>query len=119
MTPSKKKLLKPKEVSLEPSLKVATPIVELSNNKNKLFDENDDVGTFTITDLSLPKEDEKEEIKFYNVWEYAINALFKLSPLHAEGKCLREWVKHQIMESMEQFLNGMKTGYQLENPNFL
>ena len=57
MTPSKKKLLKPKEVSLD------SPIVELPNDENKLFDEEDDVGTSTITDLSLPSEDEDEEIK--------------------------------------------------------
>ena len=44
MTPSKKKLLKPKEVSLDPSLKVETPIVELPNDENKLFAEDDDVG---------------------------------------------------------------------------
>ena len=56
MTPSKKKLLKPKEVSLDPSLKVETPIVEHPNDENKLFDEDDDVGTSTIPDLSQPSE---------------------------------------------------------------
>ena len=38
MTPSKKKLLKPKVVSLDPSLKVETPIDELQNDENKLFE---------------------------------------------------------------------------------
>ena len=57
MKSSKKKLLKPKEVSLDPSIKVETPIVELPNDENKLFDEDDDVGTSTIPDLSLPSED--------------------------------------------------------------
>ena len=38
---------------LDPSLKVETCIVELPNDENKLFDEEDDVGTSTIPDLSL------------------------------------------------------------------
>ena len=88
---------------MDPSLKVETPIVELPNDVNKLFDEDDDVGTSTISDLSLPpSEDEEEEVKSDDVWEYAIDTLFKLSPLHPEGKCLRKWVKHQAMETMEQ-----------------
>ena len=110
MTPSKQKLLKPKEVSLDPSLKVETPTVELPNNENKLFDEDDDVVTSTIPDLSLPSEDEEEEVMSNNVWEYAIDVLFKLSPLHPEGENLRKWVKYQDMETMEQFFqwNEMK-----------
>ena len=63
MTPSKKKLPKPKEVSLDPSLKEETPIIELPNDENKLFDEDDDVRTSTIPDLSLPSEDEEDEVK--------------------------------------------------------
>ena len=82
MTPSKKKILKPKEVSLDPSIKLETPTVELPNNENKLFDEDDDVGISTITDHSLPSEDEEEEVKSNNIWEYAIDVLFKLSPLY-------------------------------------
>ena len=65
-----------------------TPIIELPNNESKLFDEEDDVGTSTILDLSLPSEDGEEEVKSNNVWEYAIDVLFKLSPLHPEGKVL-------------------------------
>ena len=103
MTPPKKKSLRPKEVSLDPSIKVETSIIELPNDENKLFDEEDDVGTSTIPDLPLPSEDEEEETKPNNVWEYAINDLFKLSPLHAEGKSLRKWVKTQDMENIEQF----------------
>ena len=44
MTPTKKKLLKAKEVSLDSSLKEETPMVELPNDENKLFDVDDDVG---------------------------------------------------------------------------
>ena len=54
MTPSNKKSLKPKEVSLDPFIKVETPIIELQNDENKLSDEEDDVGASTIPDLSLP-----------------------------------------------------------------
>ena len=71
---------------MDPSLKVETSIVELPNDENNLFDEEDDVGTSTIPDLSLPSEDEEEEVKSNNVWEYAIDVLFKLSPLHPEGE---------------------------------
>ena len=67
MTPSKKKLLKPKEVSLDPSIKEETPIIELPNDENKLFDEEDDVVTSIVPDLSLPSEDEEEEVKSNNV----------------------------------------------------
>ena len=59
MTPS---MLKPKEVSLDPSTKVETDIIELPNDENKLFDEEEDVGISTILDLSLPSEDEEEEV---------------------------------------------------------
>ena len=103
MTPSQKNLPKPKEVSVDPSIKEEPPTVELSNDENKLFDEADDVGTSTIPDLSLPSEEEEEEVKTNNVWEYALDVPFKLSPLHSEGKCLRKRVKHQDIETMEQF----------------
>ena len=73
-----------------------------------MFDEDDDVGTSTIPDLALPSGDEEEEVKSNNAWEYAIDVLFKLSPLHPEGKYLRKWVKYQDVETMEQFFNGMK-----------
>ena len=94
MPPSKKKLHKPKDVSLDSPLKEETPNIELPNDENKLFDVDDDVGTSTIPDLSVPSEDEEEEVISNNVWEHAINILFELSPLHPEGKSLRKWVKH-------------------------
>ena len=61
MSPSKKNLLKPKEVSLDSPLKEEAPNIELPNDKNKLFDVDDDVG-ISIPDLSAPSEDEEEEI---------------------------------------------------------
>ena len=101
MPPSKKKLLKPKEVSLDSPPKEETPNIELSNDENKLFDVDDVVGTSIIADLSVPSEVEGEEVKSNNVWEHAIDILFKLSPLHPDGKSLRKWVKHQNTDDME------------------
>ena len=88
---------------MDPSIKVEAPVIELPNEENKLFDGEDEVGTSTIPDLSLPSEDEEKEAKSNNVSEYTIDVLFKLSPLHPEGKSLRKWVKYQDMETMEQF----------------
>ena len=103
MPPSKKKLVKPKEVSLDSPLKEETPNIELPNDENELFDVDDDVGTSTIPDLSVPSEDDEEEVISNNIWEHAIDILFKLSPLHPDGKSLRKWVKHQNMDDMELF----------------
>ena len=57
MPPSKKKLLKPKEVSLDSPPKEETPNIELQNDENKLFDVDDNVGTSPTADLSVPSED--------------------------------------------------------------
>ena len=100
MPPSKKKLLKPKEVSLHSD---EAHNIELPNDENKLFDVDDNVGTSTIPDLSVPSEDEEEEVISNNVWEQSIDILFKLSPLHPDGKSLRKWVKHQNMDDMELY----------------
>ena len=100
MSPSKRKKLKPKEVSLDSPPKEETPNIELPNDENKLFDVDDDAGTSAIADLPVPSEDEEEEVKSNIVWEHAIDIPFKLSPLHPDGKCLRKWVKHQTMDDM-------------------
>ena len=70
----------------------------------------------TIPDLSLPSEDEEEEVKSNNVWEYAIDVLFKHSPLHPEGKCLRKWVNHREMENMEQFFQWNENWISIGEP---
>ena len=80
--------------------------IELPNDENKLFDVDDDVGTSTIADLSVPSEDEEEEVKSNNVWEHAIDILFKLSPLHPDWKNLRKRVKHQTWMIWNSFTNG-------------
>ena len=108
MPPSKKNLLKPKHVSLDSYSKEETPNIKLPNDENKMFDVDDDVGTSTIADLSVPSEVEEEEVKSNNVWEHAIDILFKLSPLHPDGKSLRKWVKHQNVDDMEQFYQWMR-----------
>ena len=115
MPPSKKKVLKPKEASLDLPPKEETPNIQLPNHENKLFDVHDDVGTSTIADLSVPSEAEEGEVKSHNVWEHAIDILFKLSPLHPDGKSLRKWVKHQNMDDMEQFYQWDEKYLQLEN----
>ena len=109
MPPSKKKLLKPKEVSLDSPPKEETPNIELLNDDNKLFDVDDDVGTSTIADLSVSSKDEEYEVKSNNVWEHTIDMLFKLSPLHPDGKSLRKWVKQQNMDDMGQFYQWDET----------
>ena len=81
MQPSKEKFLKPKEVSLDSPHKEESSNIELQNDENILFDVDDDVGTSTIADCSVPSEDEEEEVKSNNVWEHAIDIVFKLSPL--------------------------------------
>ena len=78
------------------------PTIELPNDENELFDEEDDVGTTIISDLSSPSVDEEEEAKPSSVWEYDINDLVQLCPLHAEGKDLQKCVRHQQMEYIEQ-----------------
>ena len=80
-----------------------TRIIKLPNDETKLFDEEENVGTSSIPDLSLPSEDDEEEVISNNVWDYTINDLFKLSSQHAEGKSCRKWIKHQEMENIEQF----------------
>ena len=108
-------LLKPKEVSLDSPPKEETPNIELQNHENKLFDVDDDVGTSTIADLSVPCEDEEEEVKSNNVWEHSIDILFKLSLLYPDGESLRKWAKHQTWMIWNSFTNGMRNIWQLEN----
>ena len=90
MPPSKKKLLKPKEVSLDSSVKEEAPNIELPNDETKLLDVDGNVVTSAIPDLSVHCEGEEEEVISDNVWEHAIDILFKLSPLHPDSKSLRK-----------------------------
>ena len=77
MSPSKKKLVKPKVVSLDSPPKEELPKVELPNDENKLFDVDDDVGTSALPALSVASEDVEEEVMSNNVWDHAIDTLFK------------------------------------------
>ena len=123
MAPSKKKLVKPKEVSLESPPKTELPKVELPKDESKLFDEDDELGTSTIPDLASGASEE-EKIPLNSVWDHAIDTPFKHSDIHLDGQFLRKWVHYQNMDSMEQFfqwdgrhlaVRGLSTSY-LEVP---
>ena len=101
MAPSKKKVAKPKEVSLESPPKDELPKGELPNDENKLFDEDDDIGTSTLPGLSIASDE--EAICLNDIWDHAIDTLFKLSTIHLDGKSLRKWVQYQNMDSVDQF----------------
>ena len=92
MIPSKKKPLKPKEVSLDPSLKEETPIVELPNKM---------LGHLPFLTFHYPVKMRKKNSSPIMLG-ICFDVLFKLSPLYPEGKCLRKLVKYQDMETMEQ-----------------
>ena len=52
MAPSRKEVSKPKEVSLETPQMTELPKVELSKDEIKLFNEDDELATSTIPDVS-------------------------------------------------------------------
>ena len=102
--PSKKKMAKPKDVSLELTPQTELPMVDppkvkLSNDENKSFDEDDDQATSTIPDLSIEPEEERET-SLIGVWDHTIDTLFKLSSLHPDGRSLKQWVHYQTMDTM-------------------
>ena len=99
MAPSKKMKVKPKELSLESPPKDKLPKIELLKDENKLFCEDDNIGTSTVPALSIASEE--EEIPLNDVWNHAIDTLFKLSTLHSDGKSHTKWVQYQKMNSME------------------
>ena len=69
MSPSKRKTLKPKEVSLVTYSQENMPTLELPNDENKLFDEGDDIGNSTIPDLFLPREEDEKGSTINNIRE--------------------------------------------------
>ena len=71
---------------MDSPLKDETLNTVLPNEENTLLDVDNDMGTSNIPDLSVPSEDEDEEVKSNNVWEHAIDILFKLYPLHPDGE---------------------------------
>ena len=89
MSPFKKKVVKPKEVFLEATPKTELHKIELPNDENKLFHEEDDLGTSTIPDLSLASEEEMET-PLPSVQDHAIDTLFKLSTIHPDGKSFKQ-----------------------------
>ena len=85
--------------------KEETPNIELPHDFNKLFDVDDDVGTYTIAHFSVSSEDEEEDVNSNNVWEHAIDILFKLTPLQKSsenGSNIKSWMM------WNSFTNGMR-----------
>ena len=58
---------KPQKESLKPKQVLHQSTSLNSQTMKTNFDEEDDVGTSTIPDLSLPSKDEEEEVKSSNV----------------------------------------------------
>ena len=93
---------------MDSPLKEDTLNVELPNNEDKLFHVDDDVGTSTIPDLSVPSEDEEEEVKSNNIWEHAIDMkslLFILiGKASGNGSNIKTWMM------WNHSTNGMRNG---------
>ena len=51
------------------------------------------------------------------MWEYTIDVLFELSPLHAEGKSLRKWVTFQGMDTLEHFFQWNEDDIRIGEPH--
>ena len=117
MTPSKKKLLKPKEVSLDPSLKMETPIDELPNDQNKLFDEKMMLGHLPFLTFHYPVKMRKKKPNPMMFRNMLLIPYFKLSPLHPEGKGLRKWVQYQDIETMEKIFQWNENEITLGEPH--
>ena len=108
MTPSKKKSLTPKEVSVDPPIKAETPIIELPNDENKLFDKEDDGGTSTIPDLYYPVRMRKKK---------SSPTIYGNMPLMSYSNCPHSMPKETALKNgssikiwiiWNNFINGMK-----------
>ena len=95
---------KPKEVSLEATPQAVILKVELPNNENKLFGEDDDQATSSMADLSIEIKETKEP-SLIGVWDYAIDTFFKLSKACTNGFIIKPWTP------WNNFTNGMKDSY--------
>ena len=75
-------MAKPKDICLATTPHADLPMVEppkieLPNDENKCFDEDDIQVTCTIPDLSIEAEEEKDT-SLTGVWDHVIDTLFKL-----------------------------------------
>ena len=66
-----------------------TLTIELPNKDNTLFDDDDDIGSSTIPDLSLLSEDEGKEVKSNNVWELPLMSYSNCPLSILKGKALK------------------------------
>ena len=115
MPPSKKKLLKLKEVSLDSPPKEETPNIELPNDENILFDVDEDIGTSTIADLSGPVKMKRKKsnptmlgnmplISYLNFLQFTL-----MGKASENGSNIKPWM------IWNHFTNGMRNIWQLEN----
>ena len=86
-------MTKPNKVSLEttPQVdlpRVEPPKIELPIHENKLLDEDDDQATSTLPDLSIEPEEQKDT-SLTDIWDHAIDTLFKPSAFHPDGRNLK------------------------------
>ena len=65
-------MAKPREVSLESPSNSELSKVKLPKDEKKPFDENDDIGTSNIPDLSIASEE--EETPPNNAWDHACSS---------------------------------------------
>ena len=99
--------------------KEETPNVKLPNDENILIDVDDDDGTSTIADLSVPSKDEEEEVKSNNALEHAIDILFKLSPLHPDGKASENGSNIKTWMIWNNVYQWDENSWDKGNPEFL
>ena len=76
MSPSIKKVAKPKEISPETPPKTERPMVELPKDENELFDQDDDLITSTLPDFSIASE---EKTPVPTVWDHDTETIFKFN----------------------------------------
>ena len=102
-------MTKPKEVSLESPPKTEIPKVELPKDENNLFDEDVENGTSTVHDSFIASEE--EETPLNNVWDHAIDTVFKLSTVHPDGKGFTRELNIKPWTPWNNFSNGMKVNW--------
>ena len=86
-----------------------------SQMMKKLFDVDDDVGTSTITDLSVPSEDEEEEVKSNNVGNMPLISFLNSLDFILMGKDSKNGSNIKTWMIWNPLTNRMRNVWQLEN----
>ena len=84
------------------------PIVELPNDENKLFDDDDDVGTSTIPDISLQSEYEEEEANPMMFGNMLLTPYSKFLHFTLKEKVSENRSNIKTQRLWNSFSNGMK-----------